>query len=95
MNAMFREPYSLIKFLQTLYTSITLFLLAILSIFVFYSLHTVKEQFAAAQQQALILYTAELHQSLENIASSLRQFQIQDGFADFTSSDAGELYRRK
>ena len=92
---MFRKPYSLIKFLQTLYTSITLFLLAILSIFVFYSLHTVKEQFTAAQQQALNLYTAELHQSLENIASSLRQFQIQDGFADFTSSDAGELYRRK
>lgn len=95
MNSMFRKPYSMIKFLQTLYTSITLFLLTILSIFVFYSLHTVKEQFTAAQQQALNLYTAELGQSLENIASSLRQFQIQDGFADLTSPDSGELYRRK
>ncbi len=94
-NEMFRKHYSMIKFLQTLYTSITLFLLTILSVFVFYSLHTVKEQFTAAQQQALNLYTAELNQSLENIASSLRQFQIQDGFADLTSPDSGELYRRK
>ncbi|MDO5425577.1 MAG: histidine kinase [Eubacteriales bacterium] len=90
-----KKSFSMVKFLLAVYTSITLFLLAILSFFVFYSLHTVKEQFTAAQQQTLNLYLTELDQSLEKISSSLRQYQLQEGVPDFSSLDSSALYRKK
>lgn len=89
------KSYSMVKLLRTIYTSITLFLLTIVFVFSLYSLHMVKSQFTAAQQQALNLYMNELDQCLSRISSSLHMYRIQEGAPDFSALGSGDIYRRK
>ena len=89
------KSYSMITLLRNIYISITLFLLTIVFVFSLYSLHTVKSQFTASQQQALNLYMSELDQCLSRISSSLHMYRLQEGAPDFTALTSGDLYRRK
>lgn len=89
------KSYSMVTLLRHIYTSITLFLLTIVFVFSLYSLHMVKGQFTAAQQQALNLYMNELDQCLSRISSSLHMYRMQEGAPDFSALGSGDLYRRK
>lgn len=89
------KSYSMVKLLQRFNISITLFLLSIVFLFSLYSLHMVKAQFTASQQQTLNLYMNELDQYLSKVSSSLQMYQLQEGDPDFSILDSGAIYRKK
>lgn len=89
------KPYSMVNLLQRFNIFITLFLLSIVFTFTLYSLHMVKKQFTASQQQTLNLYMSELDQGLEKIASSIQMYQLKEGDPDFSNLDSGDIYRKK
>lgn len=89
------KSYNMIKSLRHIYISITLFLLSIVFIFSFYSLHMLKEQFTNSQQQTLNLYMNELDQCLSKISSSLNMYWLQKGSPDFSALTSGDIYRKK